>query len=322
MAVPAQTTLTYDSVGIREDLSDVIYNISPTETPFLSMAARATAKQRKHEWQTDSLDTAAANKVAEGDDAAANTTSATTRVDNYAQILDKVVFVSGTQEAVDKAGRRSEMAYQMAKRGKEIKRDLEFTLTRNTGSSAGASGTAAAMSGVEAWLSTNKTTLGATVAAATTPGWSSTHAAATDASVAGTFTKAGLDAVIQSCWTNGGNPRIVMTGPFNKTKLSAFSGIATLYKEVPGMSQGTIIGGADLYVSDFGEHTVVPNRFNRDQTVLVLDMEYFAVAYLRPFTQNPLAKTGDSTKRQLLVECTLEVRNEASSGKVSDLLTS
>jgi hypothetical protein len=324
MAIPSGTFKTYEAIGNREDLSDVIYNIAPTETPFMSMAARSTAKARKHEWQTDTLASAAANAAVEGDDAAANTATPTVRINNQCQILDKVVYVSGTQEATDKAGRRSEMAYQIAKRSKELKRDMEFALTRNTGATAGASATAATMAGVEAWLSTNKTTLGATVLAATTPGFASgAIAAATDASVAGTFEKTGgLDTVIQACWTQGGNPRIIMTGPFNKTKLSAFTGIATLYKEVPGMQQGTIVGGADLYVSDFGEHTVIPNRFNRDQTVLVLDMEYFAVAYLRPFTQFPLAKTGDATKRQLLCECTLEVRNEASSGKVTDLLTS
>jgi len=248
--------------------------------------------------------------------------TATTRLANFCQILDKGVIVSGTQEATDKAGRRSEMAYQIAKRGKELKRDLEFALTRNTGSSAGASGTGAAMAGVEAWLATNRTTLGATVAGATTPGYSTTHAAATDASVAGTFTKAGLDQVIQEVWTSGGNPRIIMTGAHNKTVLSGFTGIATLYKEIPKLQQGVIVAGADVYVSDFGEHTVVPNRFSRDQTALVLDMEYFAVSYLRPFQQIPIARTGDATKRLLLAECTLEVRNEAASGKVSDLLTS
>jgi hypothetical protein len=322
MAIPSGTFKTYEAVGNREDLSDVIYNIAPVETPFMSMAARAVARQRKHEWQTDTLAAAASNVTVEGDDAAANTATPTIRLNNQTQILDKVVHVSGTQEATDKAGRRSEMAYQIAKRGKELKRDLEFAVTRNTAATAGASGTGATLAGVEAWLATNRTTLGATIAAATTPGFASgAIAAATDASVAGTFEKTGgLDTVIQACWTEGGNPRIIMTGPFNKTKLSQFVGIATLYKEVPGMQQGTIIGGADVYVSDFGEHTVVPNRFNRDQTVLVLDMEYFAIAYLRPFTQFPLAKTGDATKRQLLCECTLEVRNEASSGKVTDLL--
>jgi len=324
MTRPAATFSTYEAIGNREDLSDVIYNIAPTETPFMSMAGRATAKARKHEWQTDTLATAASNTAVEGDDAGANTATPTVRINNQCQILDKVVFVSGTQEATDKAGRRSEMAYQIAKRSKELKRDLEFALTRNTAATGGQSATAATMAGVEAYLATNRTTNAASdVTSGTTPGFTGgAIAAATDNSSVGTFLKTGgLDTVIQACWTEGGNPRIIMTGPFNKTKLSAFVGIATLYKEVPGMQQGTIVGGADLYVSDFGEHTVIPNRFNRDRTVLVLDMEYFAVAYLRPFTQYPLAKTGDATKRQLLCECTLEVRNEASSGKVTDLIS-
>ena len=323
MAIPAGTFKTYEQIGIREDLSDVIYNISPVETPFLSMAGRTKATARNHEWQTDSLAAAATNTAIEGDDATANTASPTVRVNNRCQILSKVVAVTGTAEAVDKAGRRSEMAYQIAKRGKELKRDLEYALTRNQGSTSGASGSAPTMAGVESWLSTNKTTLGATISTATTPGFASTGIVApTDASVAGSFTKAGLDAIIQSCWTNGGSPRIIMVGPYNKRQLSGFTGIATLYKDVPGMQQGTIVGGADVYVSDFGQHTVVPNRFSRDQTCLVLDMDYFAVAYLRPFTQYPLAKTGDSVRRQILTECTLEVKNEAASGKVSDLLTS
>ena len=323
MAIPAGTFKTYEQIGIREDLSDVIYNISPVETPFLSMAGRSKATARNHEWQTDSLATAGTNSAIEGDDATANTASPSVRVNNKCQILSKVVAVTGTAEAVDKAGRRSEMAYQISKRGKELKRDLEYALTRNQASTSGASGVAATMASVESWLSTNKTTLGATVSTATTPGFASGGVAApTDASEAGTFTKAGLDQVIQECWTSGGSPRIIMVGPHNKGVLSGFTGIATLYKEVPGMQQGTIVGGADVYVSDFGEHTVVPNRFNRDQTALVLDMDYFAVAYLRPFTQYPLAKTGDSERRQILTECTLEVRNEAASGKVTDLVTS
>ena len=323
MAIPAGTFKTYEAVGNREDLSDVIYNISPVETPFVSMAGRSKAKARSHEWQTDSLAAAATNQAIEGDDATNNTATPTVRVNNRTQILTKVVGISGTQDAVDKAGRKSEMAYQIAKRGKELKRDLEYALVRNQGSTSGASGSAPTMASVESWLSTNKTSLGATVAAATTPGFASTGTVApTDASVAGTFTKAGLDAIIQACWTSGGSPRIIMVGPYNKRQLSGFAGIATLYKEVPGMNQGTIVGGADVYVSDFGEHTVVPNRFSRDQTALVLDMDYWAVAYLRPFAQYPLAKTGDAERRQLLVEATLESRNEAASGKVTDLLTS
>jgi hypothetical protein len=326
MAIPyaAGTFKTYESIGNREDLSDIIYDISPTETPFLSMSGRGNATQRAHEWQTDSLAAAALNVTAEGDDAAANTAVATVRVSNQCQILTKAISVSGTQEAVNKAGRRSEMAYQTSKRAKELKRDLEFALTRNTGASAGASGTGAQMAGIESWLSTNRTTLAASTAAATTPGWSTAFAGPTDGSTAGTMTgaTAGLLPVIQQTWNSGGNPRIIMCGPFNKRRISTFAGIATLYKEVPGAQQGVITSGADVYISDFGEHTVVPNRFSRDATILLLDFEYLAVAYLRPFQQLQIARTGDAIKRQLVVECTLQVRNEASSGKITDLVTS
>lgn len=321
MAIPAATFKTYEAIGNREDLMDVIYNISPTETPFLSMCSRTTAKARRHEWQKDSLADAADNTALEGDDASVLTATPTTRLSNDNQILTKAISISGTQEAVDKAGRNSEIAYQIAKRGKELKRDLEYALTRNQGATNGASGTAPTMAGLESWLATNKSQ----GTGGTTPGYANGEAAApTDATSTQvrTFTKALLDTVIQNAWTEGGDPKVIMTGPFNKTQLSTFTGIATLYKEIPGVKQGTIIGGADLYVSNFGEHTVVPNRFSRDQTVTVLDMEYWAVAYLRPFTQFQLSKTGDSERRQMLVECTLVSRNEAASGKIADLTTS
>ena len=253
MTVPAGTFQTYQAVGNKEDLSDIIYNLAPTETPFLSMAGRKTAKARLHEWQTDTLATAAANAQIEGDDATINTAVPTVRLSNNCQILSKSVSVSGTQEATDKAGRNSEMAYQIAKRGKELKRDLEFALTQNQGSTTGAAGSGATMGGLESWLFTNRTTLGATISTATTPGFLNGEVQApTDASVAGSFTKAGLDAVIQACWSNGGEPKIIMTGPFNKTKLSLFTGIATLYKEVPGLKQGTIVGGADRQAANDG----------------------------------------------------------------------
>lgn len=215
------------------------------------------------------------------------------------------------------------MAYQIAKRSKELKRDLEFTLIGNQDSTAGTASAGSEMGGLESWLSTNKTSLQTSAGGATTPGYASGEVGSpTDSSPVGTFTKASLDAIIAQTWLAGGDPKIIMVGPFNKARLSAFVGIATLYKEVPGVQQGTIVGGADLYVSNFGEHTVVPNRFQRDRTIFVLDMDYWAVAYLRSFRQHELAKTGDSEKRQLLCEATLVARNDAASGKITDANTS
>lgn len=324
MAVPGGTTQTFQGVGIREDLSDIIYDITPTETPFLSMARRGKATQTKHEWQTDALAAAdGANAVIEGDDATINTFTATTRLANYTQIMDKAISISGSMEAVNSAGRKSELSYQLSKRSRELKRDMETRLTGNYASTAGAAGAARATAGVEAWLASN-TELGSggAVGGYTTTG---VVVAATDATSTQfqTFIEADLKSVIKQCWTNGGDPGVVMVGPFNKQKASGFGGIATLYRDTAGsMKPATIMGAADVYVSDFGEHRIVPNRFSRDRTALVLDMDYWEVAYLRPFQQAKLAKTGDSEKRQLLVEFALCSKNEAASGKIADLTVS
>ncbi len=320
MAVPSGTFDTFAGVGLREDLEDIIYDISPLETPFLSSAARSKADATYHEWQTDALAAAATNSQIQGNDAVTNTAVATVRLRNYCQILSKSPIVSGTQEAVNKAGRDSEMAYQMSKRSKELKRDLEYALVRNQGSTAGATGVSGAiMASVESWIATNKTSAGAGTVQ-TTPGYSSgTVAAPTDSTTASTVTEAMLKAVIATVWTAGGDPTTLMVGPRTKQKIStAFTGVATRYRTVP-QGQADIISGVDLYVSDFGEHKIVPNRFMRDQNILCLDMDYWAVAYLRPFQSWDLAKTGDSLKRQILVEATLVSKNELSSGKITDI---
>jgi hypothetical protein len=328
MTVPAGSFQTYTAIGNREDLEDKVYMISPTETPFLSMAKRGSATNTAHEWQRDSLAAAStANAAIEGDDAANGTSTPTTRLKNFTQISTKYAIVAGTQNAVNSAGRTREMAYQLMKRSSELKRDMESILTGNHASSAGGAGTARQLAGAESWLSINKTA----AALATHDGGSSAGfvtstglvSAPTDATGQGTFEVADLKAVIRECWTQGGDPKVIMTGPFNKQLLSAFSGIATLYRETATTAQGTrIIGAADVYVSDFGEHRVVPNRFQRDRTVLVLDMDYWSVNYLRKFQQHEIAKTGDSDKRQIVTEYTLVCRSELASGKVTDCTTS
>lgn len=322
MAVPTNTVTAFSAIGNREDLANAIYDISPTDTPFLSRAQRNKATGVFHEWQTDALEAAGANRKIEGDDATANTFVATTRMGNYCQISSKTISVSGTQRAVNAAGRADEFSYQMSKRGQEIKRDMEYALTRNQASSAGGAGTARSLASIEGWLATNKTSVG-TGTAQTTPGYSSgTVVAPTDSTVAGTFVEASLKDVIQKCWTQGGDPKLVMVGPFNKQRASSFAGIATQYRENKGNQRATILGAADVYISDFGEHQIVANRFQRDQTVLVLDMEYLGVSVLRNMETTALAKTGDSDRTMLLTEFTLEVRNEKASGKVTDCTVS
>ena len=319
MSVPAGTFDSFSAIGDREDLEDIIYDISPLETPFVTGVARLKANATFHEWQTDILASAATNAAIQGNDASVLTATPTVRLRNYTQILTKTVSVSGTQEAVNKAGRDSELAYQMAKRSKELKRDLEYAAVRNQTSTSGSTGaTAATMAAVEAWITTY--TSAGTGTAQTTPGYSSgTVAQPTDSSVAGSVSEAMMKGVIATVWTNGGDPGTLMVGPKTKQKISgSFNGIATRYRMTPE-GQADIISGVDLYVSDFGEHRLVPNRFMRDQNILILDMEFWGIAYLRGFQSWDLAKTGDSIKRQILVEATLVAKNALSSGKVTDI---
>ena len=319
MTVPTNTVTAHAAIGNREDLADIIYDISPMDTPFLSGIAKNSATAVYHEWQTDALDAAATNQQIEGNDTVANTFAATTRVGNYCQISKKAVSVSGTQRAVNSAGRADEYSYQLAKRGREIKRDMEFALTRNQASSAGGAGTARSLGSAESWLATNKTSMG-TGTAQTTPGFAAGIVAApTDSTVAGTFVKAGLDAVIQACWTAGGEPDVIMVGPHNRTQVSGFTGISTLFTDAQAQESTYLQGAVDFYKSNFGTFRVVPNRFQRDQTALVLDMEYFCLSTLRDMEVEELSKTGDSDRSQIVTEFTLECKNELASGKVTDL---
>ena len=313
MAQPTNTFDTYDSIGEREDLSDVIYNISPTDTPFLSSAAKTKATAVLHEWQTDSLAAAATdNAVIEGDEATLDAITATTRLSNSCQIMDKTIVITGTQEAVDKAGRASEIAYQIAKKAKELKRDLEASLTSNNAEVTGSATAARVAGGLRSWVATNDVmgTSGTSGGAGNTAAGNGTQRA---------FTESLLKSVIKSVWNAGGNPTMIMVGPFNKQKLSGFTGNSTRFD---AGADATLYTSVDVYASDFGQLQVVPNRFSRDREAWVLDMDYWGVAFLRDFTMHELSKTGDSEKRQLLLEATLESRNEAASGCVADITTS
>jgi hypothetical protein len=305
----------YDAIGQREDLTDVIYDISPTETPFMSSIGKTKATAVYHEWQTDSLAAATTNNAAvEGADASDATLSPTTRLGNYTQILQKTIKVSGTLDAVNKAGRKSEKAYQLAKASQELKRDLETILLSNQGRSAGSSNSSARkMGSLLSWIKTNSS-VQTNGGDPTTIGVSTR----TDGNTR-TFTEALLKEVVAEVFTSGGSPKVLMVGPSGKQKVSSFTGIGETRFNVTGAKPSTIIGAADIYVSDFGNMSVVPNRFMRTRDALILDPEYAALAYLRPFQTNELAKAGDSDKTQVLVEVTLEVKNEAAHGIVADL---
>jgi hypothetical protein len=319
MSIKANTFETYGAKGIREDLTDAIYNISPTETPFTSMIGRTKADQTLHEWQTDSLaNTNTSNAVIEGDDtdsAGYDAVSATTRMGNYMQISRKTVIISGTQEVVKKAGRKSELAYQVAKKGKELKRDIEAICLSNQGAVAGNSTTARQTGALLAFIKTNvnKAADGANPSYTTVP--TGTRTDGTPRS----FTETILKDVIQKTWTSGGDCSVLMVDGTQKQTVSGFSGIASTRFNVSSAKPSTIIGAADIYVSDFGNVSVVPNRFQRHSDAFLLDPSMAKLAFLRPVFTEPLAKTGDAEKRQMICEWGLQVNNEAAFGLAADL---
>ena len=321
---------TYTAIGQREDLSNTIYNIAPTETPVVSSIGKTKATATYHEWQTDDLAAASAAGLLEGADASGASDTPTVRVGNRTQIQGKTVHISGTLDAVDKAGRKTETAYQLAKAGQELKRDMEKTILGNVAQNAGAAGSARLLGSIQTWLLTNYVTEGTGGSPAGPVGGNGT-ATRTSAGSGnyGAFEESKLKECVKSVFENGGNPTMLVVPPTQKQVVSGFAGIAAQRYEAPKNAPTTIIGAADVYLSDFGTLSVVPDRFmtadggtGSGEQALVLDPTMASVATLRPFESNLLAKTGDSEKHQMLVEYTLQVSNEKAHGIVADLLVS
>ena len=311
-------TNTYNGKGIAESFEDIIFDISPEDTPLLSMAKRMTAGQTYHQWQTDALAAAGDNRTLEGDDSTFATLSPTTVLGNYCQISQKTVKISNTYDVVRKYGRKSEVAYQLMKAGKELKRDMEYALVRNQASSAGSIGAARSSAGFESWISGNRV-LATGTTAGTTPGFSNGVVAAPTDGTAATFVEADLKTALQLAWTDGGEPSVILMSAKNKAWFSGFAGIATKFNNVASNAQATITGAADVYVSDFGNHTVKLDRFMRDQAVLCVDPNYVGLASLRPMSKVELAKTGDNTSWLINAEYALVVQNPDAHAKVQNL---
>ena len=319
MTLATSAFTTYLAIGNREDITDNIYRIDPTDTPFWSGIERSTAKAVKHEWQTQSLAAASnSNFQLEGDDSfAADTATPTVRLGNYAQISRKDPRVTGTQRVVDHAGRDDEMDYQVMLKGMELKRDIETTLCGTNQASVSGNGTTARkLATVLSWITTN-TSKGATGADPTAADGTGTRSDGTQRA----FTEAQLKGVLSSIWTSGGKPNVVMPGAFNKQVFSTFTGRGT---PIQNQTDRKITAAVDVYESDFGRLKVVPNRFTRSRDVLILQMDMWAFAPLpgRSMVSVPLAKTGDSDYRMIVSEYTLEARNEKASGGVFDLTSS
>lgn len=309
--------------GLREQLADMISDISPQDTPFISNAQgpRTNPKGTLYEWQTDVLATAATtNRQLEGDVTTVNAVVATVRVGNYMQIASKAASVSGTLEAVDKAGRKSEMAYQILRRGLEIKRDNEANVIgSNQGGNAGSTTTARQTATMAAWLKTN------TVADTTDSGADPTYTAGvpsagrTDATATLTITKAMVDSAQLKAYNSGGKPSILLIHPTVKPTVSAFTSLATNMYQINSPKEVAIIGSADVYLGQFGLLHIVPDRFQRSRDAWLLDPDFYAIEYLRPFQTEELAKVGDSTQKLVLVEYGLKVHNEAAHAGVFDI---
>jgi hypothetical protein len=321
MAIIANTYLTFDAKGIREQLADVIYMISPEEVPLTSMMAKQKVSGTLQEWQTDVLGAVDLNnKQRQGNDYTSfASVTPTVRVGNYQQISVKTLIVSGTEEEVEKAGRRSDLNRETVKRGAELKRDIESIVFNPQGGVAGNETTPPETATLLAWVKTN-TDFGAggsdPVYTSGVP--SAARVDGTQRNLDETITKA----VIQSLWTEGGQIRFLFVGPVNKQKASAFAGIATKNYDLSGEPRPTaIIGAADVYVSDFGYLSILPSRWQRERDAWFIDPEWLQLDHLRPFRRIKLAKTGDAEKRLLLQEWGLRVKQEAGLGLAADLST-
>lgn len=316
MTAPTNLVTTANTVGNREDLSDVIHRVAPEKTPFISNIGKSKAKARYHEWQTEDLATPdATNAQLEGDDVGTlDTGNTTVRVANYCQIFRKTGGVSRTQEIVDKAGRDSELARQKAIKGVELRRDMEKRFIGNFASNNESGGTPRRSAGLLAWLTSNVSR----GSGGSNGGFSTGVVSAATNGTQRTWTEALLKSVIATAFTNGAAPSQIYMGPAHKQQFSAFTGIAGIRKDVD-QGQATIVAGAEIYVSDFGELVAIPHPYGLTRDAPLVDPAMVAVAMLDGYKTLPLAKTGDNERFMLTAEACLEVRNEKGHAVAADL---
>ena len=323
MAIAANTSLTYSTVELKKQIADIIYNISPLDTPFFSRCSREKAVNTLFQWQTDAIGAGAANRVIQGDDSpAAGARALPTLLNNRTQISRYVVQTSGTDQAVEYVGHGKHQAYQIAKRGKQMKRDWEKMLSQNIAKVVGDATTAPVSAGLPTWLGTNYTSMnpssGSPAASAGTGTDTMTEATAT-----ASITENGIRSVILDCYNNGGDPDMILCPATIKQAISGLSTNAgpgyAIRNEIKGDSAVTAINAVDVYVSDFGSFKIVPDRnLYSTEHVFFLDMDFWGLAVLRDFQTEDLAKTGDSVKQMLLFEAGLVSKNEKSSGILAD----
>ena len=323
MTQATNTFDSYDAEGIREDLENVIYNISPEETPFYSNTQKVKATNTLHEWQTDTLRASTTNAHIEGDETTAEARTATSRLGNYTQIFKNAVIIPDTDSGLDKAGRSTEIAYQTLKIAKEQKLDIEKALFDNNAMVAGDGSTARELAGAPCFLVTNTDFVDTNEGADPTNNTGST--ARTDETTApADFSQTRFDAVMQSIWEEGGNPDRVYLSAFQMNKALGFTGMNNQRSTIGSSVGGTnaVVNAIDVYVTPWGTVEFNPTRENRSRDVFVMQDDMWAIAVLRPTKNVALAKTGDSEKRQITTELTLVCKNEKANGIIADNTTS
>lgn len=305
---------TYTATSDREQLSDVIYNISPQQTPFMSSIGKNSIKNVVFDWQTETLPTASGSGQLEGFELSRAASTATTRVSNVAMISSRDATVTGSQQASDPAGKKSEMAHQLAIMSKALKRDMETALCQKGAKTTGNATTARVTGGFESWITSN-------VSRGTGGSGSGGGAAPTDSSSGNqrALTETLLKAVLQSCFTNGGEPSMAICGPVNKQVISGFTGRSSARQMIDA---NTVEASVSIYASDFGELKIVPSNFSRERTLLLVDPDFAKLSYLRDFQTVDISTIGDAQTKMIVVEYGLEMSNEAAHGVVADLTTS
>ena len=302
---------TYSATADREDLSNIIYNISPMQTPFMSSIGKRNINNVVFDWQTESLPTPSAAGQLEGFELSRSTATATTRVSNVAMISKRDATVTGSQDASDPAGKRSEMAHQLAIMSKALKRDMEEALCQKGAKTTGDATTARVTGGFESWITSNDSR--GTSGASTGGG-----AAPTDGTQRA-LTETLLKDTLQLCFANGGEPSMAICGPHNKQVISGFTGRTQARQMIDA---NTVEASVSVYSSDFGELKIVPSNRSRERSLLLVDPEFAKVSYLRDFKTVDIATIGDAETKMIVVEYGLEVSNEAAHGVVADLSTS
>ena len=331
MALLGNTTITYGvgtAGGLREDLSDSIFDLFPEDTWLLSNLDKEEASATYTEWMAQELAAPAANIQLEGDDATFASLTAPTRYGSYLQISSKTFLVSDSLEAATKAGRASEVARGAIVKMRELKRDMETRYAQNGISTVGGAGTGRSTAGIESWIGGPTvdpgTTTGNAVRATTTANTTTTPpvtggtagTAPTDGTTTGALTSAVLNQALMGAWAQGGDPRVILVGAVQKQAIDGFTGVATRFVNVDQAAQASIVGAANLYVSDFGRHQVILHRYMRASVVLCIDPSYWAVRFLRRPQSRELARTGDGRKYQIITEHALVARNWKANSKV------